>query len=183
LETNGFDFIELSGGTYEKLAFDYDLYERDSTKKREAFFLEFASMIAPAVKKSKIYLTGGFKTVGAMVEALQTVDGVGLGRAACQEPRLPNDILTGKVKGAIKMRFDLNDFGPQLAAAGTHIEQVGNDQEPIDLSQQDSFDAFMKDMGDWAAKVAEDKEMNMSGWVNVSSVPPIPYGTAVAALS
>ncbi|KAI1709287.1 NADH-dependent flavin oxidoreductase nadA [Ditylenchus destructor] len=35
----GFDFIELSGGTVEKLAFQH---LSDSTRAREAFFLEFA---------------------------------------------------------------------------------------------------------------------------------------------
>lgn len=100
LEQNDFDFIELSGGTYEKLAFS-NAHQRDSTKKRESFFLEFAEQIVPAVTKTRTYVTGGFKTVGAMVHALETVDGVGLARPVCQEPRLAKDILDGKVKGAM----------------------------------------------------------------------------------
>jgi 2,4-dienoyl-CoA reductase-like NADH-dependent reductase (Old Yellow Enzyme family) len=44
LEKNKFDFVELSGGTYEKLAF---VHKKDSTKQRESFFLEFAEMITP----------------------------------------------------------------------------------------------------------------------------------------
>jgi 2,4-dienoyl-CoA reductase-like NADH-dependent reductase (Old Yellow Enzyme family) len=32
LEDNGFDWVELSGGTYQKLAWDYSLYGRESTK-------------------------------------------------------------------------------------------------------------------------------------------------------
>ena len=99
LESAGFDFVELSGGTYENLAFSH---RRESTRKRESFFLEFAGAIAPALKHTKVYITGGFKTVGAMVGALETVDGVGLARAICQEPRLAGDILEGKVKGAIR---------------------------------------------------------------------------------
>ncbi|KAJ4329548.1 hypothetical protein N0V95_010195, partial [Ascochyta clinopodiicola] len=54
LENNKFDFVELSGGTYEKLAFEH---KRESTKKREAFFLEFADKITPSLSKTKVYVT------------------------------------------------------------------------------------------------------------------------------
>ena len=93
LEANRFDFVELSGGTYEELAF---MHKRDSTKKRESFFLDFAKTIVPALSKTKTYVTGGFKTVGAMVKALETVDGVGLARPVCQEFRFCSDVLAGK---------------------------------------------------------------------------------------
>ncbi|KAL9025073.1 MAG: hypothetical protein Q9180_007736, partial [Flavoplaca navasiana] len=63
LEAHKFDFVELSGGTYESLAF---AHKRESTKKREAFFLDFAETIVPALTKTRTYITGGFKTVGAM---------------------------------------------------------------------------------------------------------------------
>ena len=69
LENEGqFDFVELSGGTYELLTFGH---KRESTKKREAFFLEFAEAIVPGLQKTKTYVTGGLRTVGAMVEALK----------------------------------------------------------------------------------------------------------------
>ena len=116
LEKNSFDFVEISGGTYEHLAF---AHQRESTKKREAFFLEFAEAIVPALNKTKTYITGGFKTVGAMVQALDTVDGVGLARPVCQEPRLCKDILEGRVRGAILPRLDQQNFGLTNVAAGT----------------------------------------------------------------
>ena len=100
LEANKFDFVELSGGTYEKLVMHH---QRDSTKKREAFFLEFAEAIAPALSKSKSYVTGGLKTVGAMVNALDVCDGVGIGRAICQEFRLPKDFLEGRLTGDLAL--------------------------------------------------------------------------------
>ncbi|KAL8651086.1 MAG: hypothetical protein Q9210_003452 [Variospora velana] len=130
----------------ESLAF---AHKRDSTRKREAFFLDFAETIVPALSQTKTYVTGGFKTVGAMVRALDTVDGVGLARPVCQEPRLCADILAGKVKGAFKQRLDDDDFGLTNVAAGTQIRMVGRDQEPIDLSQAGMEEAFRKDMGDW----------------------------------
>ena len=172
LEQARFDYIELSGGTYESLAFGH---KRESTKKRESFFLEFAEKIVTPLTKSKTYITGGLKTVGAMVKALDTVDGVGLARPACQEPHLPRDILEGKVKGAIRLKLDDNNFGLTNLAAGTQIRQLGKDQEPIDLSDQKNVDAFMKDMEAWGKKLGEDKEMKEFGYIDLSQAAK-PYG-------
>lgn len=175
LEAAEFDFVELSGGTYQSLAFSH---KRESTKKREAFFLDFAEQIVPGLKKTKTYVTGGFKTVGGMVSALETVDGVGLGRPVCQEFHLCKDILDGKITGAIDQKLDQQNFGLTNVAAGTQIRQVGKDQEPIDLSQQENVDAFMEDMGTWGQKMQEDAaSMNMYGYVDLQSVKGEPYGT------
>ncbi|KAI4175008.1 MAG: hypothetical protein LQ343_002035 [Gyalolechia ehrenbergii] len=175
LEANKFDFVELSGGTYESLAF---AHKRESTKKREAFFLDFAETIVPALSKTKTYITGGFKTVGAMVNALNTVDGVGLARPICQEPRLCADILEGKVKGAIKQRLDQEDFGITNVAAGSQIRMIGRDQEPIDLSLREHEEAFYKDMGLWTNTMAHDTGMYSFGYVDIKSIRPNPYGVA-----
>jgi len=177
LEENKFDFVELSGGTYEQLAFQH---QRESTKKREAFFMEFADAITPALKKTKSYVTGGFKTVGAMVHALDSVDGIGLARPITQEPHICKDILEGKIKGAIKQRLDENNFGLTNVAAGTQIRQIGKDLEPIDLSQEENEQAFMKDMGAWAEKMGQDSKMVSYGYVDIESAPSMPYGTVSA---
>ena len=173
LEAHRFDFVELSGGTYEELAF---MHKRDSTKKREAFFLDFAKTIVPELTKTKTYITGGFKTVGAMVNALNTVDGVGLARPICQEPRLCTAILKGEVKGAIKQRLDENNFGLTNVAAGSQIRMIGKDQEPIDLSQEANEKAFQKDMGDWSEKMSHDTGMYSFGYIDIESIKPHPYG-------
>ncbi len=175
LEANRFDFVELTGGTYEELAF---AHKRESTKKREAFFLEFAEAIVPALTKTKTFITGGFKTVGAMVNALNTVDGVGLARPVCQEPRLCSDILSGKVKGAIKQRLDEANFGLTNVAAGSQIRMIGKDQEPIDLSKEENEQAFQKDMGHWSELMAQDTGMYSFGYIDFESINPNPYGVA-----
>ena len=175
LEENHFDFVELSGGTYEELAF---AHKKDSTKKREAFFLDFAETIVPALSKTKTYITGGFKSVGAMVNALNTVNGVGLARTICQEPRLCADILSGKVKGAIKQRLDESNFGLTNVAAGSQIRMIGKDQEPLDLSQEQNEQAFMKDMGHWSDVMAKDTGMYSFGYVDIESAKANPYGVA-----
>jgi 2,4-dienoyl-CoA reductase-like NADH-dependent reductase (Old Yellow Enzyme family) len=175
LETNTFDFVELSGGTYEQLAFGH---KRDSTKKREAFFLEFAEKITPSLNKTKTYVTGGFKTAAAMADALSTVDGVGLARPVTLEPELPRQIIAGEVSAAIKQLTDDNDFGATNVAAGTQIRQLGKDQRPIDLSDQSNYEAFQKDVETWSKGMAEDKEGGKFGYVDIESVVSVPYGTA-----
>ena len=173
LEARHFDFVELSGGTYEELAFTH---KRDSTKKREAFFLEFAETIVPALHQTKVYITGGFKTVGAMVNALKTVDGVGLARPVCQEPRFCADVLGGKVKGAIKQRFDENDFGLTNMVAGTQMRMIGKDQEPLDMSREEFEKAFYKDMGTWSELMGGDQGIYAYGYIDIESVKANPYG-------
>ena len=178
LEQNQFDFVELSGGTYQSLAF---VHKRESTKKREAFFLEFADSIVPGLEKTKVYITGGFKTVQGMVDALKTVDGVGLARPVCQEFHFGKDMLNGKVAGAIDQKVDQDNFGLTNVIAGSQIRQVGRDQEPIDMGEQKNVDAFMGDMGKWGQKMQEDAaNMNMYGYVDVESVHPRKYGTVEA---
>ncbi|KAF1972104.1 FMN-linked oxidoreductase [Bimuria novae-zelandiae CBS 107.79] len=175
LEDNKFDFVELSGGTYENPAFSH---KRESTKKREAFFLDFAEKIAPELSKTKTYVTGGFKSAAAMVDALNTVDGVGLARPVCLEPELPKQILKKEVLSAIKQLMDDNDFGQTNVAAGTQIRQLGKDQQPIDLSDPKNLEAFGKDVGKWMQGLQEDDEGKKYGYVDLESVLAVPYGSA-----
>uniref|UniRef100_A0AC34R237 NADH:flavin oxidoreductase/NADH oxidase N-terminal domain-containing protein n=1 Tax=Panagrolaimus sp. JU765 TaxID=591449 RepID=A0AC34R237_9BILA len=107
-ERIGFDFIELSGGTIEKTAFSH---LSETTIKREAFFLEFSKRIKPELKKTIVYLTGGFRTVPGMIKAIEenATDGIGLGRPITSEIDLPSKILSGKVQSAIYNPFE-KDF-------------------------------------------------------------------------
>lgn len=175
LEAYKFDFIELSGGTYEQLAFTH---KRDSTKKREAFFLEFADAIAPALKATKTYVTGGFRTVEGMIRGLEIVDAVGLARPVCQEFRLPKDILSGKVRAAVKQKLDQNDFGLTNVAAGTQMRQVGRDEEPIDLSDDRNVQSFLQDMQAWTEELKKDIEGQRYGYVDLH-VQASPYAGVV----
>lgn len=154
LQDLGFDFVELSGGNHEDIGYGS---RKESTMKREAYFLEFVRDIVPHLSKTKKYLTGGFRTVGAMVKALDILDGIGLGRPAAQEPRLPNDILAGKVTGAIRPRDELlNDVGGHLAAAGTQMRQIAKGQEPVDLSNPKAVESLLGDLKAHFQKVVAD---------------------------
>ncbi|KAH8802409.1 hypothetical protein F5884DRAFT_903102 [Xylogone sp. PMI_703] len=156
-----FDFIELSGGNYERTAW---VHRRESSRKREAYFLYFAELIRPLLKETRSYVTGGFQTVGGMVNALRFVDGVGIARAACQEPNLPRDILTRKATGVIKQKLDQDDFMITSLAAGTQLEQIAHGFNPIDFSVQSNVDAFLQDMGKWFQNLQADSEQNMQGF-------------------
>ena len=176
LEDAEFDYVELSGGTYEKPGFQY---VRESTRKRENFFIEFAEQIVKPLKTIKVYTTGGFKTVGGAVDALNTVDGVGIGKAACQEPRLPNDVLEGKIIGFIKPAYDDNNVGVGLFTAAAQIRQIAHNLEPVDLSDSKKLEGVMADIQAQMAKKAEDITGTIYQPATVSA-PSVPYGTTEA---
>ncbi|KAI1180789.1 NADH oxidase [Nemania sp. FL0916] len=132
LEKAGFDFVETSGGTYESQGF---VHKKESTRKRENYFVEFAEQIAKSVDKMKVYTTGGLRTVNGMLSTLESVDGIGFGRSAISEPSLPADILSGKITGAMKWAITGSDdpFG-EIMIASHVVHQLARDEEPADLT-------------------------------------------------
>ncbi|KAI9664395.1 MAG: hypothetical protein M1831_002328 [Alyxoria varia] len=180
LEELEFDFIELSGGTYEKLAFN-NSHQRESSKKRESFFFEFAEQITPRLTQTKVYVTGGFKTVAAMTDSLDSVHGVGLARPITQEPRIPKDILNGKVHAAISQHFDQQDFGITNMVAGSQIRQIAKDLEPMDGSDDENVKAFQNDMGTWMEGMKNNSSGEKYGYVDLDTLPAMPYATAAPA--
>ncbi|KAI0389962.1 NADH:flavin oxidoreductase/NADH oxidase-like protein [Xylariaceae sp. FL0594] len=154
LQDAGFDLVELSGGTHEDTGFGG---ERESTRKREAYFLEFARQIAPGLTRTRRYLVGGLRTAASMAQALDHVDGVSLARTAAQEPRLPTDILSGKITAAIKPPMDLvKDLWCGMAAAAAHMLQIGTDREPFDTSDERALAAFKEAYAIFGKRLAED---------------------------
>jgi 2,4-dienoyl-CoA reductase-like NADH-dependent reductase (Old Yellow Enzyme family) len=106
LESLGIDLLELSGGTYERAVMFAEGPPRESTLRREAFFLDQAEKIR-AVVKTPLLLTGGFRTRGAMDEALASgaVDVVGLARPLCLEPDLAARLLSGATAAAAEVKL------------------------------------------------------------------------------
>jgi 2,4-dienoyl-CoA reductase-like NADH-dependent reductase (Old Yellow Enzyme family) len=95
LASLGIDLIEISGGTYEAPAMTGAMeIQKESTKKREAYFMDFAVKARQAVK-TPLVLTGGFRTFEGMVQAIESgdVDFVGLARLLAIEPDAPNKLL------------------------------------------------------------------------------------------
>ena len=96
LEGAGIDLVEISGGTYEAPAMTGVKVKKDSTRQREAYFLEFAEKARAAVK-TPLLLTGGFRTPETMAKAIASgaVDFIGLARLLAIEPDLPMRLLQG----------------------------------------------------------------------------------------
>ncbi len=96
LEEAGVDLLEISGGTYEVGAM-MGVTQRESTRQREAYFLEFAERLRGEVSLP-LMVTGGFRTAAAMSAAIESgaVDVIGLGRPLAVDPDFPSLLLAGK---------------------------------------------------------------------------------------
>ncbi|MBO1910164.1 NADH:flavin oxidoreductase, partial [Microvirga sp. 3-52] len=92
----GIDLIEISGGNYENpIMMGADV--KESTKKREAYFIEYAKK-AQKLIPTPIVVTGGFRSQVRMEEAVANgeIDMVGIARPFALVPDLANKIFTGK---------------------------------------------------------------------------------------
>lgn len=92
----GIDLIEISGGSYESPVM-VNGTKSESTKKREAYFLEYARDIKQKIS-CPLMVTGGFRTPELMEEAIESeeMDIVGLARPLAINPDFPLEIMSGK---------------------------------------------------------------------------------------
>ncbi len=110
LEAAGVDLLEISGGTYEQPRLlghegregTAEIPVRESTREREAYFLDYARRVRDTVS-TPLMVTGGFRSREAMSAALAegALDVVGLGRPLCLEPGLPGRLAAGTADGAM----------------------------------------------------------------------------------
>ncbi|KAF9363876.1 hypothetical protein BGX34_003112 [Mortierella sp. NVP85] len=156
LEQLGVDFIEVSGGSYESFAtglLDGKVPANEATaaaaatertKKREAHFAVFAERISKALTSTKVILTGGFVSATAMADAVKPtttltdstsqkphIDMVGIGRAICTEPDLPNKIMSGTVTGAIRLPKTPGGFMDDVFICGGNIRRMAFEKQPV----------------------------------------------------
>lgn len=91
----GIDLIEISGGSYESHEM-MGANQKESTKKREAYFLDYCEK-ARAKVSTPLMLTGGFRSAQGMKAALDSgaCDVIGLARSMAINPDFPNQILAG----------------------------------------------------------------------------------------
>ncbi len=115
LEEAGVDLIEISGGNYEQprmINFDrkdpLGASKRESTIKREAYFLDFVPKLRAKVSVP-VMVTGGFRTVAAMEQALNKdgVDLIGIGRPLVLDPDAPQKLLSCEVTKLFSRDDDL----------------------------------------------------------------------------
>lgn len=110
LNAEHLDLLELSGGTYEQprlLGFegkpDSVVPMRESTRRREAYFAEYARAVRE-VATMPLMITGGFRSKRGMAETLAEgdCDVIGLGRPLVTEPDLPRRLLAGEAQAAVR---------------------------------------------------------------------------------
>jgi 2,4-dienoyl-CoA reductase-like NADH-dependent reductase (Old Yellow Enzyme family) len=152
----GIDFIEISGGTYEdpKMMTVAPITTpgttKESTLKRESFFLEFAQAVRKEFPSLLLMVTGGFRTRVGMEAALASggCDLVGIGRPATVKPRLPKEVILNtdvpdeKAHVAltpIQVPFLIKHFPLKQVGAGAatkfyadQIQRMGTGLEPLD---------------------------------------------------
>jgi 2,4-dienoyl-CoA reductase-like NADH-dependent reductase (Old Yellow Enzyme family) len=109
LEAAGVELLELSGGNYESPAMagsgEAAPEQRDSTREREAYFLDYARRIR-AVTGLPIMLTGGMRTRATMERVLAegAIDVIGMARPLSHAPDLPRALLDGTADAAPVVR-------------------------------------------------------------------------------
>jgi 2,4-dienoyl-CoA reductase-like NADH-dependent reductase (Old Yellow Enzyme family) len=181
LQDIGVDFVELSGGSLEKIGHEWT---KETTQKREAFFLKFAEMIVPQMgktcdsRKTKVFITGGLRTAGAIFNALETVDAVGLARPSAQEPWIARDLLNGRLNEAIHPRapFD-NDSNLSNGLAGAQLRQVSSGFMPFDASDEEMIKVFLKDKEAHDTAAVQDTNKRLP-WFPAVSAEQRPYDSS-----
>lgn len=101
LSDAGIDLLEVSGGTYEKAAFFLgkdQKTQKESTQKREAYFLDFARQVR-VISKVPLMITGGFRSYDFCNEVLASgeTDMIGMGRPFISNYQSMGAFLNGEV--------------------------------------------------------------------------------------
>src|ERR1700710_544140 len=135
------DLLELSGGSLEQpkqvgaaLKEEGDDKLPESTRKREAYFVEFAGAVKAAARMP-VMVTGGFRTVAGMIEAVQNgeLDVIGLGRPMIADPETPQKILSGAIAKTLTPETRISLFH-LLGWNNMQLERLGDGLDPeLDL--------------------------------------------------
>jgi 2,4-dienoyl-CoA reductase-like NADH-dependent reductase (Old Yellow Enzyme family) len=148
----GLDLLELSGGSLEQpkvvgvtLKDEGEDGPRASTLAREAYFVGFAGS-ARKVASMPVMVTGGFRSVTGMVEALEVgdLDVVGLARPLIADPKAPRRLLAGEIDKLPSPESTLNPFHI-LPWNSMQIERLGDGLDPdLSLTGEAAMAAFVE---------------------------------------
>ena len=107
LETLGIDLLEISGGTYENIKFLTERYQRESTKQREAYFMDFAAKVRKYTQLP-LMITGGFRSHQFCEEVLKNeeLEMIGFARPFLMERNFPKDFLSSPSARVADASFD-----------------------------------------------------------------------------
>jgi 2,4-dienoyl-CoA reductase-like NADH-dependent reductase (Old Yellow Enzyme family) len=151
LNETSIDLIELSGGSLEQpkvvgITFKDEGADgrRESTIKREAYFLEFAAAVRD-VARMPVLVTGGFRTLAGMAEAVRNgeLDLVGMARPFIADPSIAARLLTGEVESAPTPEHSLSPV-ELMQWFNMQIERMGDGDAPdLSLSGEQAAADFM----------------------------------------
>jgi 2,4-dienoyl-CoA reductase-like NADH-dependent reductase (Old Yellow Enzyme family) len=142
LGEDGVDLLELSGGSYEQPSMMGAKGVRgaaraaapaaQSTRRREAYFLEYAAAVRGAASMP-VMVTGGFRSRAAMDESLAggDLDMVGIGRPMCVDPDLPLRLIRREWAQARAYEDTIEPRKAGLAWFCLQLLRLG-DGEPVD---------------------------------------------------
>lgn len=151
LQSEGIDFLEISGGNFETPVAYQHTAKKESTVAREAYFLDYARDIKAALN-IPVMVTGGFRSVSVMNDALNnaSTDLIGMGRPFIINPEFPEQLLNGSIDMAPAIERDfppaselprgaiLNWFCHQLALHGT------SGDSDLSVSATDGHEHYLK---------------------------------------
>jgi 2,4-dienoyl-CoA reductase-like NADH-dependent reductase (Old Yellow Enzyme family) len=137
LNDSSIDLLELSGGNIEQpkmvgLTIENGalLQMRESTLRREAYFLEYTVKIRQ-IARMPLMVTGGFRTLAAMNEAIENdeLDVIGIGRPLIVDPEVPRRLLNGEISIASTQDSQLH---PRLAISWFYrqLHRLGAGEQP-----------------------------------------------------
>lgn len=121
-------------------------HKKESTVKREAYFIEFAQMFRPHLKTAKLAVTGGFRSVAAMNKAIEegSCDIIGMARPLTAEPYLSKELTEGQKEAAKENHVP---SALQTPAAIAQLHDIGNKKPIRDYSNESTAKEFAKSMG------------------------------------
>jgi hypothetical protein len=103
----------------------------DSTRQREAYFLEYAKSVRSAARMP-VMVTGGFRSRAAMDEALAAgeLEVIGLGRPMCVDTDAPHRLLRREWSEAVSYERRIQPARAGLAWFCLAMLRIGDGLEP-----------------------------------------------------
>lgn len=136
LEEAGVDLLEISGGNYEQPSMMAGAPRngeapKESTVKREAYFLDYAERLR-AVSRIPLMVSGGFRSRAAMDAALASgaLDMVGVGRPMCVETDMPGALLEGRREAGGTYEASIRPAKGALGWFCLQLIRIGRGLEP-----------------------------------------------------
>ena len=127
LQTEGIDFLEISGGNFESPAAYQYVSKTESSVAREAYFLDYARDIKASLR-IPVMVTGGFRSKEVMNNALtdNATDLIGIARPFIIDPEFPSKLLQGLIDRApaVERNFPAAEALPDSAPLNWFTNQL-----------------------------------------------------------